>query len=205
MITKQAFAVALVCLGLSLAPTILRADDKKPEAAAGSSGAMTPQQQQAWAKVAVPGAEHEALKPMVGTFNAEVSMVAMDGSGKVESSKGVMQNELVLDGRFLQSRYDGGDMKGIGFLGYDNSKQKYVGTWMDTMSTMVMVSEGTADASHKVITTTSDITDPTSGKKMTTRGVTTVISNDKHTYEMYMPGPDGKEMKCLTIVYTRTK
>jgi hypothetical protein len=189
--------VSALCVAANRA---LADDDKKPDAAAG--GAMIAEQMQ---KLAAPAAEHEALKPMVGTFNAQVTSAAMDGSGKMESSKGVMTNELVLDGRFLQSRYDGSDMKGIGYLGYDNAKKKYVATWMDTMSTMIMVMEGSADASGKVITTTTQMNDPTSGKPVSLRCVTTVIDQDKHTYEMFMPGADGKEMKILSIVYTRAK
>ena len=203
MNSQSILLFALVCVALALTSFAVRADDnKKPEAA---NGAMTAEQMQAWAKLAVPGPEHEALKPMVGTFNAEVTSAAMDGSGKTETSKGVMTNELVLDGRYLQSRYDGSDMKGIGFMGYDNSKKKYVATWMDTMSTMIMVLEGSADASGKVINSTSQMNDPMSGKMITMRTVTTVLSNDKHTYEMFMPGPDGKDMKILSIVYTRAK
>ena len=40
---------------------------------------------------------------------------------------------------------------------------------------------------------------------MNTKQVTTVVSNDKHTFDMYMPGPDGKEMKCMSITYTRAR
>jgi len=197
--------VGIVCVAMVLSAVALRADDKKKPEAGAAAGGMTPEQAAAWAKIAQAGPQHEALKPMVGTFNAEVSMSSMDGSGKMETSKGTMVNEMVLDGRYLQSRYDGPDMKGIGFMGYDNSKQKYVATWMDTMSTMIMVMEGTADASGKVITTSTTMDDPTSGKKVTMRGVTTIVDNNKHTYEMFMPGPDGKEMKGLSIVYTRAK
>src|SRR5690242_19543207 len=135
MNAKRIASVVIIVATLGLTSIALRADDnKKPEAA----GGMSADQAAAMAKLGAPGPEHEALKPMVGTFNAEVSMSAMDGSGKMESSKGIMTNEMVLDGRYLQSRYDSSDMKGIGFMGYDNSKKKYVATWMDTMSTMMM-------------------------------------------------------------------
>ena len=37
-------------------------------------------------------------------------------------------------------------------MGYDKLKEKYVNLWIDDMSTMVMIAEGTADSSGKVIT-----------------------------------------------------
>jgi hypothetical protein len=34
---------------------------------------------------------------------------------------------------------------------------------------------------------------------------TTITSNDSHTLEMWGPGPHGKEMKWMELVYTRVK
>ena len=158
-------------------------------------------------KLATPGPQHETLKMMAGKFDAECTMVM--GPGQEQKSAGVSTNEMVLGGRFLHQSFEGtfmGDkFQGIGLTGFDNQKQKYIGTWMDSMGTMMMVMEGTADASGKVITTTATMQDPGTGQVVTTRQVVTIVSNDKHTFDMYMPGPDGKEMKCMTIAYSRAK
>jgi hypothetical protein len=73
------------------------------------------------------------------------------------------------------------------------------------MSTMIMYIEGTGDSSGKVVTYNSEMPDPVKGTMMKCRSVGTIVSDDKHTFEMYMPGPDGKEFKHMTMVYTRAK
>jgi hypothetical protein len=197
----------MVCVGWMASPS--RSQQKagdKPAQQGGGSG-MTAEQKEMMKKMAAPVAEHDALKPMVGKFNCELTS-AMPGMAEQKSS-GVSNNEMVLGGRFLQQRFegkwDGEPFSGMGYTGFDTGKKKYVGTWMDTMGTMMLVMEGTADSAGKVITCTATMDDPMSGQKMTCRMVTTVVSNDKHTFEMYMPGPDGKEFKGMTIVYTRAK
>jgi hypothetical protein len=165
---------------------------------------MSQEQMEAWAKLAAPGPAHQVLLAMVGQFKADVTFFMGPNEQK---STGVMRNSLVLGGRYLENRYQGdaGDMAGIGFVGFDNAKQKYTGLWMDTMSTMIMVSQGTIDASGKVITMEATVDCPSHGGPQLSRNVTTIVDNDRHTYEMYMPGPDGQQHKCLHIVYTRVK
>jgi hypothetical protein len=82
-------------------------------------------------------------------------------------------------------------------------KKKYVGTWMDTMGTMVMMMMGTADPSGKVITMTGTMDDFMTGKPMQLRTVTRIVDANKHVMEMFGPDPAGKEFKMMEIVYTR--
>ncbi|HEY7086596.1 MAG TPA: DUF1579 domain-containing protein [Tepidisphaeraceae bacterium] len=206
---KRRFSLIAVALCVAWLTVPARSDDKP--AAAGGAGGMTAEMQkqmELFTKLATPGPQHEGLKPMAGTFDAEVTSVMAPGAPP-DVSKAVMKNEMVLDGRFLRSTCEGSMMgqpfHGVGYTGYDNLKKKYVGVWMDTMGTMMMVSEGSADPSGKVLTFTSTMPDPETGKDMNCRQVVTIASNDKHTMEMFAPGPDGKEYKCMTIVYTRAK
>ncbi|WP_428940521.1 DUF1579 domain-containing protein [Fontivita pretiosa] len=205
------YAVALLSLGvLALGVQWVISQENKPQPAA-EQQQMSPEQaaqMEAWMKLAVPGKEHEGLKPMAGTFDVELSFIPAPGA-PAQVSKGTEKNEMVLGGRFLEGRFRGEMMgqpfEGIGYTGYDNLKKKYVSTWMDSMGTMILVQEGTADATGKVITFTSTMPDPVSGKEQTMRSVLTIVSNDRHTFDMYVPGPDGKEYKCMTNVYTRAK
>jgi hypothetical protein len=164
---------------------------------------MSPEQMQQWQKLASPGPAHEILKLMAGTFDAEVNFY-IPGAPGGQQSTGVMVNTLILGGRYLENRYQSAVMQGFGLMGHDNQKQKYTGIWLDIMSTKMMVCEGTADASGKVITQFADIECPMQGKERA-RNVTTVIDANQHTYEMFMTRPDGTEYKCLDIVYTRQK
>jgi hypothetical protein len=160
------------------------------------------------AKVAAIGPEHDRLKTMAGTFNAEVTAQMMPGMPP-QVSKGTVKNEMALGGKFLRSDYDGTFMgkpfKGMGLLGFDNVKKKYVSFWVDDMSTGMMMSEGTADESAKTITTSGQFDCPMDNTKHSMRQVITLTDDDHHTYEMYDTGPDGKENKMMTIKYTRAR
>jgi len=178
-------------------------------AAAQQEPAMSPEQQQAmeaWMKHATPGDNHKLLEPFVGTWNVTTTWWEAPGAPP-NVSQGSAVNEWVLGGRFLQQRYTGEMMgqpfSGLGYTGYDNFKKRFVGTWMDSMGTSVMVSTGTADASGKVMTFTAEMDDVVSGKRMTVREVIRVLDTNKHVFEMHGPDKTGKEFKTMEIVYTR--
>ena len=97
----------------------------------------------------------------------------------------------------------GQPFSGIGYTGYDNVTKKYIGTWMDTAGTSMMVSKGTM--AGKVMKATSTMPDPATGKMATLTMKTTVNDNDHYTMEMWGPGPDGKSYKMMEIDYTRKK
>jgi hypothetical protein len=162
----------------------------------------------AWMKFATPGDAHKSLQGMVGTWDAEVTSWMEPGQPPTKS-KGVSENRMVLGGRWVESKFTGDMMgmpfEGIGYTGYDNFKKKYMGTWMDNMSTAVMVSEGTFDNAGKVMTSTSTMDDFMTGKATTFRMITTMVDADQHLFEMYGPDPTGKEVKQMEIRYKRRK
>ena len=177
--------------------------------AAASEQKITPEQMMAAVqKYGTPGKEHENLKPMAGTFDAEVTM-QMDPTAPPMTSKGKTVNELIFDGRFVKSEYAGDFMgspfKGINLLGFDKLKEKYISLWTDSMSTGVMMSEGTSDDGGKTITFKGDYDCPVTHTKKQMKQVVKIEGDDAHTIEMYDIGTDGKEFKSMTIKYTRAK
>ena len=66
-----------------------------------------------------------------------------------------------------------------------------------------MTGPSVCDETGKKCTWTADMIDPMSGKKMTTRQVTTLTDADHFTMEMYNPDPSGKEMKSMEIFAKR--
>jgi hypothetical protein len=156
-------------------------------------------------KAGTPGDAHKKLSPMVGTFDTKVTMF-MPGMPPMQSV-GVSTNKWILDGRFIQQSFDGNFMgmpfNGIGFTGYDNTKQKYVGVWMDNMGTAMMTSTGTA--SGKTMKFTSTMENVMTGKPETITETVTVTDDDHHSMEMWGPGPDGKIAKQMEITYSRKK
>jgi len=178
------------------------ADD--PKAKAGPSQA----EMEAMMKAATPGDAHKKLNAMAGTFNADVKMWMQPGAPP-SGGTGVAENSWALDGRFLQQNFTGNFMgmpfSGVGYTGYDNIKKKYIGTWMDTMTTSMMISTGSANADGKSYTFTSSMDDPMTGKPSPVKETVTVLDDDHHTLEMWSPGPDGKMFKMMEIAYTRKK
>jgi uncharacterized protein DUF1579 len=207
-LSKTTFAVCAALLWAGAAV----AQDAKPAEKKGAPPAMSAEekaQMDAWMKFAAPAEAHKGLEGMVGTWDAEVTSWMSPGQPPMKS-KGTSDNRLVLGGRWVESRFHGDMMgmpfEGLGYTGYDNYKKKYMGTWMDNMSTAVMISEGTMDAGNKVMTSTSTMDDVMTGKKATVRMVTTIVDPNTHLFEMYGPDPaSGKEVKQMEIKYTRKK
>ncbi len=92
---------------------------------------------------------------------------------------------------------------GHGVQGFDIAKQKFVGTWVDNFGSYIMMSDGTADAAGKVITTMSSEIDPATGKASATKSVMTLDSDTKHTIAMYKTGADGKDIEIMELVYSK--
>ena len=163
---------------------------------------------EAMMKAATPGDHHKALNPMVGTFDVKLKFWPAAGAPAQEST-GKSVNEWVLGGRWVQQRFDGTFMSapfnGIGYTGYDNVKQTYVGTWMDSMSTSMMTSSGGPDASGKTWMFSGTVMDPMSGEPSEVDSKLTIADNDHHTMEMTGPGPDGRMYKMMEISYSRKK
>jgi hypothetical protein len=183
--------------------TLAFADDPKAKDPAREKAEM-----EAMMKAATPGDAHKKLGSMAGTFNADVKMWMQPGAPPAGGA-GVAENTWALDGRWLQQNFTGTFMgmpfTGVGYTGYDNIKKKYVGSWMDSMSTAMMVSSGTADADGKSFTFTSTMDDPMTGKSTPVKEKITVVDDDHHTLEMWGAGPDGKMFKMMEIAYTRKK
>ena len=100
-----------------------------------------------------PGPEHEFLKKMAGTWD-----VTMKGGG-IEA-KGVITYKMDLGGLWLlsslESEIGGMKFQGHGMDSYDLIKKKYVGVWVDSMSTSPLVMEGTFDKEKKTLTMTGE-------------------------------------------------
>ncbi len=194
-------ALAVALLAVTVFSSITLSQEKK-------SDAMQQGQQDdmaAWAAAAQPGPEHQQLKQhFEGTWDAEVKS---NFGGTEEVTTGTSMNKLVLGGRILVQHYKGTAMgmpfEGMGTTGYDNMTKKYFGSWMDTMGTGMMVTEGTWDPDTQTYTFTGEMPMP-GGMSSKVREVVKVISNDKNTFEMFME-QGGNEMKVMTITYTRKK
>jgi hypothetical protein len=196
MKTMTAMACVAVLGGLAIAKD--KKDDKKKAPAQDPMAA-------AMAKYATPGAQHKSLTSMVGSWSVagkfwqDPSKPPMETTGTAEyKAMGDLWVTEDFKGEFM-----GKPFFGHGVDGYDLTKNKYVSTWVDTMGSYIMNSEGTADPSGKVITATANDFDPMTGKNGTVKMVTKIDSDKQHTMSMWKAGPDGKEVKLMELVYTK--
>lgn len=155
---------------------------------------------------AFPGEGHHRLNPFVGKWNARVNFFMAPGEPPNESA-GFMENQWILGGRYLEQRYRsemmGQPFEGRGLWGYCNGRQCYEGNWIDTWGTSMMVSRGLSDPSGRVFTMLGEVFSPGAGGPIPCRAVATIHDANRNSYDMFFPGPDGREMHMMSIEYTR--
>lgn len=160
-------------------------------------------------KVAAPTADHDRLKPFLGTFKAEVKIWM--GPGEPVISTGSMTNTWALGGRFMHQDYKADEdtgptpfpqFEGQGFWGFNKNTQKFEGFWIDTASTVMQNESGTVDESGKIWTMTGAIIG-SDGEASTKRSVITLVDDDHHHIEMFFSKGD-QEFKGMEIQYSRS-
>jgi hypothetical protein len=197
MIRKHLLSTTVVAL-LFAGPLI--AQDDVP--------AMPPEMQammEAYQKAGTPGAEHRHLKSMAGSYDLAIkSWHTPDAEPTTET--GTATRKMILGDRVLieevSSQMMGQPFTGHGLHGFDNVTGKYWGTWNDSMTTGLMVSEGTCDA-DKACKFTGTFHDAVTKQPVTARMTTRWTDANTEVFEMFAPGPDGKEAKMMEITYTK--
>ena len=161
---------------------------------------------------------HKLLTSLDGNWDYTVKMwMDGDSSKKPQESKGTATRKSVMGGRYVQMDVKGkfqmpgpdGKMKevdftGQGMEGYDNAKKKFVGTWMDSMGTGIVMSEGTYDPASKTFTYTSEY-EMAPGMKQNIRETLKVPDTNHMTMEWYENRPGQGEVKTMQIDYTKKK
>jgi hypothetical protein len=190
-------AAAVVLL---FAPALVHGAEEHPQ--------MTPEQKtemDAYMKAGTPGPQHQWLASTAGTYTLKIKSWH-EPAGPATEDTGTATRKIMLDGRVLAEDLDSSMMgtpwTGHGMTGYDNVSGKYWSTWMDSMSTGVMLSEGACDA-KKSCTFTGAWNDPIKKGPVKSRMTTHWTSPTTEVFEMYGPGKDGKEMKMVEITYTK--
>jgi hypothetical protein len=169
---------------------------------------MTPEQKaemDAYMKAGMPGAQHKWLASLAGEYAVKMKHYPEPGAPAMEDS-GTATRKMILDGRVMVENYQGTMMgspfMGHGMTGYENATGRYWSTWMDSMSTGMMVSEGSCDADH-ACTFRGSWYDPVKKAKVNSRMTTRWTSPTTEVFEMYGPDRTGKEMKMMEITYTK--
>lgn len=200
MIRKLAGRLLTAAAVLVAAPALAQEGQEPPQ--------MTPEQKaemEAYMKAGSPGAPHQALAATAGSYDLKIKGWH-EPDGPAFESTGTATRTMALDGRVrvedVSSSMMGMPFTGHGMTGYDNVTGKYWSTWNDSMSTGVMLSDGTCDA-QGACTFTGSWNDAVKKGPVTARMTSRWTSPTTEVFEMYGPGKDGKEMKMMEITYTK--
>lgn len=156
-----------------------------------------------------PNANHAVLKEYEGKWKAQVKFW-MDPAGDPEISEGTVDAQMIMDGRFLEQKFNGTMMgqpyEGRGLYGYDNQRKEFTVLWFDSFSTGIMTGTAKYDPSTKIMTEDGSMSCPiTNEAHRKYRASTTWKDVDTYVYESYMKDTEGKEFKGMEITYTRMK
>ena len=144
-----------------------------------------------------PGKEHDHLKRLVGTWDADT-----------ESGKGTMTYKMGLGGLWLIGDFEG-EFGGMKFQGksldtYDSATKKYRSVWVDSFSTSPRTMEGNLDKDDKVMTMTGEGRGP-DGMPAKFKSITEIKDADTVNFGLFMVDQDGKEQPLVKITYKRKK
>ena len=155
-----------------------------------------------------PGEMHKWMAKLNGTWQVDVSHW-MDASGKPENAKAINVVNTTLNGLYQEGKLTGTimgmPMEGHSTMAYDNAKKMFVSTWIDNMGSGITIMTGQYDEVSKTLNMTGTQTSPMTGKDVPIRQVTKILDDNKYLLEMYMPGPDGEEMRFMEGKFSRIK
>ncbi len=115
-------------------------------------------------KYALPGPFHEKLEFFEGEWDVTTKIWMSGPDAPPAVSTSTVSSKLMFGDRFLQTKMRGtmnleinGEvmpipMEAIGYVGYDNFKQKYTSVWIDSHNTGIYYAEGNVDETGKVFT-----------------------------------------------------
>jgi hypothetical protein len=139
----------------------------------------------------------------VGTWDGEIE-VRVDPAAEPQRSSGVMTNQLIGD-RWLVTEFKnettGFEARGI--YGWDDAQQAYVGTWIDSMRSSLVIGQGTLDLDSNTMTYRFEV--PQGDKIQRWRDVTHFVDDDNQVFRSFLELHPGKEHAVVTAKYRRRR
>jgi hypothetical protein len=155
-----------------------------------------------------PTAEHKVLAADEGTWDATIKSYHGGADSEPSVSKGTEVNTMLAGGLWMVSTFEaefgGAKFEGRGQFGYNASKGKYVGTWVDSMSHGIAMLEGSYDPKTKTMTYTGEGVDADGKTKYTEKMVTTTKEDGSRVFTLYMKF-DKDEVKFMEVTYQKRK
>lgn len=151
----------------------------------------------------------DLLKSWVGEWDAEITFWFRPGAAPV-TTKANLSAELVLDGKFLQQKIDGGDLgpgtpkwSSMSMIGYNPFSKEFECTRYSSTLPVMMPMRGTPGSDAKRLELAG--TYPFMGGNATARDVIISEGPDVQRIESYMSFAGSPEFKGAEIVLKRRK
>ncbi len=174
---------------------------------AGASTLLAVQDELKFPEMPAPQQEHQWLQQFVGEWTTEAEMTM--GPDQVFRSTG-SESVRAVGGHWVVSDITGdspmGPMHGVMTLGFDPEKDKFIGTWIDSMTSHLWVYEGTLDSTGKVLTLSTvgpDMMDPTPGKTANYRDVIEIKNPNTRVLTSSAQDANGEWQTFGTITFSR--
>lgn len=165
---------------------------------------MSAEDMAAWMQASTPGPEHQMLSAMAGSWTFEGTSW-MGPEVPPMQFTGTAERRMIYGGRILveevTSAWMGETFEGSGMTGFDNVSGIYWSTWVDSMSTGIMLAHGSC--ADGVCDFSGTYNDPVTGGPKKTR-MTLTVDGDREVHEAFEQRPEG-EFKSMEMVYTRKK
>ncbi|MEO5906242.1 MAG: DUF1579 domain-containing protein [Saprospiraceae bacterium] len=155
----------------------------------------------AWMDFATPGDMHKWMAKYNGTWNGEVT-TWMEKDKPPVKSNATVTNKTTYNGLYQIGTYKGNMMgmpfEGQSILGYDNSKKKFVTTWIDNMGSGIVIMTGDWDEGSKTLHLKGTQTNPMDGTDMIIRQEVKFVDDNTQVTTMY-GSHAGAEEKMMEI------
>ena len=155
-----------------------------------------------------PEKEHQWLQQLVGQWETRGEAVMGPGQPPVtcEGTQTVRAIGPFWTVSETTSNFMETPVTGIMTLGYDPEKEKFVGTWIDSMTNTMWTYEGTLDETGKILTLKTEGPNPTNpGETSQYKETIEVKSKDHKVFSSSIQGSDGKWFTFVTIDCKRKK
>ncbi|MFO0945150.1 MAG: DUF1579 domain-containing protein [Planctomycetota bacterium] len=154
-----------------------------------------------------PEKEHQWLQRLVGEWEYEAEMFMKDKppvKAKGEDHVRSLGGFWILSEQ--KSEMFGVPFTGLMTLGYDASKKKFVGTWVDSMSGNLWNYQGTLDAGGKVLTLETEGFCPAEPGRISAFKEVIEVKDDNHrVFTSSVQGSDGQWTTMVKLEFQRKK
>jgi Protein of unknown function (DUF1579) len=159
-------------------------------------------------EVPPPTKEHEWLQQFIGEWENETEIFMEPGKPPMK----VKGTEIVrsLGGFWIvsngKSEMMGKPFTSVLTLGFDPQAKKYIGTWVDSMSSIIWKYEGSVDPTGKILTLETKGPCPMKPEKIVKfHEATEIKSKDERVFTSKMQDDDGKWNTIVRVTSKRVK